>query len=83
MDNRLNLLITVWYKNTAIPELVRIAFSVMRDDILAEELGDIPTSPDNYEFLHDELPMHIRNMGPIVKIEELFDVVKIPGSDGL
>ena len=59
MDPYNNYLITILYGN----ELLQCA---LRTELALEDVGR--------EGLHGLLPLHVRNCGPVVKVECIFDI---------
>ena len=71
MGNDLCLLITLLYE--ANQTLLRVALKLARDEI-SEDCAKYFLEPENRASIHALLPDHVRSLGPIVEIEELFEV---------
>lgn len=56
--------------------LLKCALKVKRT-LIKNDLWEYPMEPENKEFLHNLLPLHVRNCGPIVDVENLFEVEMI------
>lgn len=71
MDNKLNFLITLYYasQNTLLQVALQVEPWEGFDELCLEE---------NRDRLWRRLPPHITSVGPIVKVERLFDVVVVP-----
>ncbi len=69
MNDELNWLITVLYGDT----LLRCALQVKRD-ALPGDCAECPMEPENRKAIHALLPLHVQSCGPIVAVEELFEV---------
>lgn len=67
MSDYICFLITLFYE----AELIRCALKVKRDT-LPSDLSDYPM--EYRDELHKLLPLHVRSCGPIVEIEEIFEV---------
>ena len=69
MNDELNWLITVLYGDT----LLRCALQVKRN-ALPGDCAEYPMEPENRKAIHALLPLHVQSCGPIVAVEELFEV---------
>jgi len=69
MNDNINWLVTILYNQ----ELVRIAFQCKPKD-LPPHVREHPMAIDSRAIIRNLLPHHIKSCGPIVDIEELFDV---------
>ncbi len=69
MGSDICFLITILYGD----ELLRCALKVDRNK-LSGDCAEYPMEPENREMLHNLLPLHVKNSGPIVAIEEVFEV---------
>ena len=69
MSNYITFLITILYNDT----LLRCALKIHRDK-LQNDCDEYPMEPENRKFIHSLLPTHIQSCGPIVEIEEIFDI---------
>ena len=69
MGDELNWLVTVLYDG----QLLKCALQAKRD-VLPGDCGEYPMEPENREAIHALLPLHVRNCGPIVDVEPIFDV---------
>jgi len=73
MGNDINFLITILYGD----QLLRCALKLDRDR-LSGDVDEYPMEPENREFLHSLLPLHVRSCGPIVKVEtDLFEIISL------
>ena len=71
MGNELCLLITLLYE--ANQTLMRVALKLDRNEI-SEDCQKYFMEPENRASVHALLPNHVRSLGPIVNIEELFEI---------
>lgn len=69
MGDDINWLVTVLYGDT----LLRCALQVKRD-ALPGDCAEYPMEPENRKAIHALLPLHVQTCGPIVAVEELFEV---------
>ena len=69
MNDKINWLITVLYRD----QLMRCALQVQRGS-LPGDCEDSPMEPENREAIHALLPLHVQSCGPIVAIEEVFEI---------
>lgn len=69
MNPNVNYLITILNEN----ELLKCALSINRGSLPGEFLMD----DENKSYLHNILPLHVRSCGPIVDIEEIYEVTII------
>ena len=69
MSDTINWLITVLYSDT----LLRCALQV-NPKALPGDCAAYPMEPENRKAIHALLPLHVRTCGPIVAIEELFEI---------
>ena len=67
-------LVTVLYRDT----LLRCALRVRRD-ALSGDCAEYPMEPENRKVIHALLPLHIQSCGPVVAVEELFEVHIVEG----
>jgi hypothetical protein len=78
MGNTIGLLVTVLYGQ----ELVRAAVELVDVENMAPELVDQLEwleEPRTKELIHEHcLPLHVKSMGPVVKVERIFSVSAIP-----
>ena len=75
MSEYVCFLITVLMKNDGIgnPLLVRCALSVKRD-ALPYDCIRYPMESNNRILLWELLPLHVRDIGKIVEVKEIFEV---------
>lgn len=71
MNDDLNLLITILHGDV----LLRCALQVKRGD-LPGDCAEYPMEPENRKAIHAMLPLHVQTCGPIVAVEDLFEVHK-------
>ena len=71
MDDHVCFLVSVLYE--AIGVICKIAIKVNRDK-LPGDCESCPLEPENRQFLHSLLPQHVRELGPVVDVEEIFEV---------
>lgn len=57
-------------------ELLKCALKVKRDS-LPGDCAEYPMELENRKYLYNLLPIHVQNCGPIVNIEEIFEVHSI------
>ena len=38
---------------------------------------DYPMEPDSREILHGMLPLHVKNCGPIVAVDRIFEITEV------
>ena len=69
MHDDMNWLITVLYGDM----LLRCALQVKRD-ALPGDCAEYPMEPENRKAIHALLPLHVQTCGPIVAVDELFEV---------
>lgn len=55
-------------------QILKVALRV-RMDALTQDERDYPMEPETRNKLHALLPLHVRSCGPIVDIENIFEVV--------
>lgn len=75
MSEYVCFLITLLY----IDELVSCAIKIHRSKI-SQDVIDFPMEPGHRKILHDMLPLHVKSCGPIVLIEEIFEVHTVQGN---
>ena len=71
MGSDICFLITVLYE--AAGTTLDCALKVDRDS-LPGDCAEYPMEPENRKHLHSLLPLHVRNSGPVIKVERLFEV---------
>jgi len=71
MGDDVVILVTVLYEFTG--GLLKCALKVRRGD-LPDGCAAHPMEPENREAIHALLPLHVRNAGPVVAVEDLFEV---------
>jgi hypothetical protein len=71
MCEDLCLLVTVFYE--AGNSLMRCALKVKPADLPAE-CDEYWAEPDNRQALWEKLPLHVRNSGKIVEVENIFEI---------
>ena len=69
MGNDICFLITVYDGVT----LLKCAIKVTADHI-TNECSTYPMEPENLKILSDLLPTHVKSLGKIVAVEEIFEV---------
>ena len=70
MSNEICWLITLLYRNT----LIRVALKI-NADLISFNWRQYPMEDDPKEFIHSLLPDHIKELGPIVEIEEISEII--------
>ena len=70
MSEYICFLITLLYEEQS--TLMKCALKVRRDFI--DDVAEYPMEEASREFLHGLLPEHVRSVGPIVDVEEIFEV---------
>lgn len=73
MSDEICLLITVLCNWPTCPTLERCAIKCRRND-LPPDCIEYPMEMESRHAIYDLLPDHVRSMGPIVGVEELFEV---------
>ncbi len=69
MSNHICFLISILHEGT----LLKCALRVWSSS-LPEDCAENPMEPENRKTLHDLLPSHVRECGPIVDVEPIFEV---------
>lgn len=69
MGSDTSFLITVLYGDT----LLRCALKVSNDS-LKGDVAEFPMEPENRDQLHKMLPLHVRECGPIVDVQSIFEI---------
>lgn len=69
MDDNVNWLVTVLYHDS----LLKCALQVKRD-ALPGDCAEYPMEPENRKAIHALLPLHVRECGIVVAVEEIFDI---------
>ena len=67
MGDSVCFLITVLCNN----RLLRCALKVKRDELQGDCI-DFPMEPENKEQLHKLLPLHVRNCGSIIEVDNCY-----------
>jgi len=71
VGNDICLLITLFY--TGQDQLIQCALKANRDSFDGDCL-DYPMEPENRNQIMNMLPAHVRSIGPIVKVESIFEI---------
>lgn len=71
MGDGVFLLVTVLYESEG--TLLRCGLAMSRPS--NQDLLDYPMEPENRQVIHAMLPYHVQTCGPVVAVEELFDIV--------
>lgn len=71
MSEYVCLLVTILYESQG--TLLRVALRAHRDSF-PEDFDDYPMEPENRKAVHAMLPAHVGSCGPVVAIEDLFDI---------
>lgn len=69
MNDDINWLVTVLYGDT----LLRCALQVKRNG-LSSDCIEYPMEPENRKAIHALLPLHVQSCGPVVAVDELFEI---------
>ena len=69
MSDKVCLVITLFYEGTLLRCAIKIDGDVLSDDVLA-----FPLEPENRATIGNILPSHIKSCGPVVDVEQVFDV---------
>jgi hypothetical protein len=69
MNNDICWLITILQCN----QLIRVALKVKQSHV-SEDMVKFPMEPENLKLINKLLPNHLKDYGPIVQVEELFDI---------
>jgi hypothetical protein len=72
MGEYVSFLVSILYEMT----IVRTAVSVKRD-LLPADVISYPMEPDSRKVLHKLLPEFVQWMGPIIEVEQIFDVTVV------
>ena len=72
MAREVSFLIAILYELT----IVRVALKIDRAK-LSSECFMYPMEPENRAELLSHLPQHVRDMGPIINVEDLFEVTVV------
>lgn len=54
-------------------QLLQCALKVSRDSVPHDVL-EHPMEPENLDRLHELLPEHVRSLGPIVDVQNIFEI---------
>jgi len=73
MSDYICFLITLFYRSAEVT--LECALKV-NTDRLSEDCITYPMKPEHKEYLHSLLPLHVRNRGPIVNIQQIFEISK-------
>lgn len=71
MEEYICFLITVFYESAE--STLDCALRVRRDS-LPGDCAEYPMEPENKEYLYGLLPEHVRSAGPIIQINNLFEI---------
>jgi len=74
MGEHICFLISILYND----HLLKVALKIHRDS-LTGDMQEFYMEPENREKFHAMLPDHVRSCGPIVAMEELFEVSEYEG----
>ena len=69
MSDDINWLITILYGDV----LLTCALQVKRS-VLSGDCAEYPMEPENRKMIHALLPMHVQSCGPIVAVDDLFEI---------
>lgn len=69
MSEYVSFLISVLHDNG----LLKCGLKVKIRDLVGD-CRDAPMEPENRVFLHGLLPLHVRSCGPVVDVEEIFEI---------
>lgn len=72
MGQRVSYLVTILHGDSLLRCAIKVAASLIPRDI-----AEYPLEPESRLFIWSLLPLHMREAGPIVHIEPLFDVCEI------
>lgn len=76
MSDYVCLLITVLYESQQTLMTCALKFKKWQLD---PEVYIYPLEDEHRQLLHAMLPDHVRNLGPIVAVEEVFEIHVVPG----
>jgi hypothetical protein len=80
MNDSICWLVTVLYERRK--TLLRCALKVKRNDLPGEWwCGSHPMEPENRAAIHALLPAHVRECGPVVDVQEIFEVWDLSGKE--
>ena len=71
MSDYICFLITIFY--TANETAVQCAIKVKRDELVGD-CAEYPMEPENKELIQSLLPYSMCDLGPIIKVERIFEV---------
>jgi hypothetical protein len=77
MGTDISWLVTVLYGDT----ILRCALKVPRASV-SSDCAEYPMIPENREAIHALLPLHVKSCGPIVAVDELFEVHVVQEGEG-
>jgi len=69
VGNDLSYLISILHQM----EIVQVALKIKRSQV-SHDVFMYPMEPESREILHGLLPAHVQSMGPIIAVDELFEV---------
>ncbi len=69
MSDEVTFLITILYEGGLLQCALKVPGDTFSDDVFA-----FPLEPENKDAIHAVLPEHIKSCGPIVAVEQIFDV---------
>lgn len=77
MGEYICFLITILYREPdGNDSLLKSALKVKKEQLQGDCI-EYPMEPENKKQLHSLLPLHVKNSGPIVDIDEIFEITDI------
>ena len=78
MSDSICWLVTVLYEQRK--TLLRCAMKA-KHDAMPGDCWQYPMEPENRAAIHALLPMHVRSCGPVVDVQEIFEVCDLTGKE--
>lgn len=69
LNNKVSLLITLLYEGTLLRCAIKTDMDILNDDVLT-----YPMEPEHNSTICNLLPNHIKSCGPVVEVQQIFDV---------
>jgi len=74
LTDKVSLLITLLYEGSLLRCALKVDGNAFDDDVFA-----FPLEPENKDIIRAALPEHIKSCGPIVAVEQIFDICTAKG----
>ena len=62
--------------------LCTVDMTLLRCAVRAEGWIQYPMEPEERAAMHELLPLHVRSCGPIVDVQQIFEIVDVTGKEG-